>query len=135
VLENTTRTVSERIHRQVRHSGRPPAVSWVRLSTYQPGLVDLHTDSLARFAHPRPGTAIPFDVAVHDLVADAALHGVTSPFVCGSVGEGPARTDAPAGQVLAAVERAGGGAARAGPAGGRRCGPGTARTTRSWTAG
>jgi alpha-D-ribose 1-methylphosphonate 5-triphosphate diphosphatase len=78
--------------------------------TLWPGLVDLHTDSLARFAHPRPGTAIPLDVALHDLVADAALHGVTSPFVCVSVGEGPdpARTDAHAGQVLAAVERAGG---------------------------
>ena len=75
-----------------------------------PGLVDLHTDSLARFSHPRAGTAIPLDAALHDLVTDVALHGVTSPFVCVSVGEGPdpARTDAHAGQVLAAVEGAGG---------------------------
>ena len=54
-----------------------------------PGIVDVHADSLGRFASPRPGTCIPIDAAVYDFALDAITHGSCRPYLCVSVGEGP----------------------------------------------
>ncbi|WP_028933322.1 alpha-D-ribose 1-methylphosphonate 5-triphosphate diphosphatase [Pseudonocardia spinosispora] len=69
----------------------PPGAERIDLGEAQlwPGLVDLHADSLGRFESPRAGTRIPLDVAVYDFTLDAVRHGITRPFLCVAVGEGP----------------------------------------------
>ena len=70
-----------------------------------PGFVDVHADSLARFAWPRPGVAVPLPHALDAFAADAVLAGVTTAFLCCSLEPDtvPARSAAHARAVLEAL--------------------------------
>lgn len=58
-----------------------------------PGLVELHSDCLEERMRPRPGSNEPLGGALLQVDAEAVSHGVTTHFVCGRVGNNPARVD------------------------------------------
>ncbi len=58
-----------------------------------PGIVELHSDCLEERMRPRPGSHEPLGGALLQVDAEAISHGVTTHFVCGRVGNNPARTD------------------------------------------
>lgn len=49
-----------------------------------PGLIDLHSDCLEERARPRPTSEQPMAAALIQLDGEAALHGITTHFVCAS---------------------------------------------------
>jgi alpha-D-ribose 1-methylphosphonate 5-triphosphate diphosphatase len=89
---------------------RPPAgVERVELGEADllPGIVELHSDCLEERMRPRPGSNEPLAGALLQIDAEAISHGVTTHFVCGRVGNNPARMDdaEDAVRLVQAVER------------------------------
>ncbi|MEO1614090.1 MAG: alpha-D-ribose 1-methylphosphonate 5-triphosphate diphosphatase, partial [Pseudomonadota bacterium] len=48
--------------------------------TILPGIVDIHGDAFEAAIHPRPGVAIPFEVAMRSVDAQLIANGITTAF-------------------------------------------------------
>lgn len=50
--------------------------------TVMPGIIDLHSDGLEKFVHPRPGSDFPHDLAIVEFDKILAACGITTMFHC-----------------------------------------------------